>query len=100
MGFGSNGTILRVDLTRGETKVRGRVVAAEDGLVVVDVGPTRDPGAVARAEALLQASRPDGDRAPRPPGDSTSPPDDDRASRPDGDRASRPPGDAEPPPAP
>jgi tungstate transport system ATP-binding protein len=58
----------------GETKIRGRVVAAEDGLVVVDVGPTRDPDAVARAAALLRASRPDGDGASRPDGDAEPPP--------------------------
>ena len=58
----------------GETKVRGRVVAAADGLVVVDVGLTRDPDAVARAGALLRATRPGGDGASGPDGDAEPPP--------------------------
>jgi tungstate transport system ATP-binding protein len=47
----------------GETRIRGRVVAAADGLVV-DVGFTRDPDAVARAGALLREARPDADADP------------------------------------
>jgi len=36
--------------------IRGRVVAARDGLVVVDVGARPGPGLEARAEALLRAA--------------------------------------------
>ncbi len=43
------------------TGVRGRVVAARDGLVVVDVGARAEPDLPARADALLRvaAGRPD-----------------------------------------
>jgi tungstate transport system ATP-binding protein len=37
-------------------EVRGRVVAARDGLVVVDVGGRPEPGLAARADELLQAA--------------------------------------------
>ena len=41
-----------------EARIRGRVVAAADGLVVLDVGARRGADRDAAAEALLQAARP------------------------------------------
>ena len=57
-----------------ETKIRGRVVAAEDGLVVVDVGLTRDPDAIGRAGALMRVALAEADRASPPPVDAEPPP--------------------------
>jgi ABC-type sulfate/molybdate transport systems ATPase subunit len=41
-----------------EARIRGRVVAAADGLVVLDVGTRRGADRDAAAEALLRAARP------------------------------------------
>ena len=43
-----------------EARVRGRVVAAGDGLVLVEVGPQSDRDVAARVATLMQSIRPDG----------------------------------------
>jgi predicted regulator of Ras-like GTPase activity (Roadblock/LC7/MglB family) len=51
-------------LTQTEARVRGHVVASEDGLVVVDTGAGSRRDVEARARRLLDATRATGSAAP------------------------------------
>ncbi len=53
-----------------EARIRGRIVAARDGLVVLDVGGRAEPDGDAAAEALLREVR----LLPRQPSADAGPP--------------------------